>query len=59
MFIFHGILKYKYCLITNDFYPNTINTDIVDGDYRRLDIGKEPLNLKGDIVFIFDETPSL
>lgn len=55
--IINQLSKYKYCLITNDFDSDTINTDIVDAEHRALDIRKEPLNLKGDIVFMFDITP--
>jgi SAM-dependent methyltransferase len=47
--------KFKYCLLTNSFSkPNTpINTDIVDGNFRSLDLSAHPFHLDGAYVLEF------
>jgi 2-polyprenyl-3-methyl-5-hydroxy-6-metoxy-1,4-benzoquinol methylase len=40
--------KFRYCLITNDFYPiYNHNTDIPRGSYRTVNLVMSPFNLKG------------
>lgn len=44
--------KFKYCLITNDVnFKSKINKDIVNGDYRCLNLTIYPFFLKGTKVF--------
>jgi SAM-dependent methyltransferase len=43
--------NYKYCLITNDInFRAKLNRDIVNGDYRCLDLTKPPFCIKGSKV---------
>lgn len=45
--------KFKYILITNDYTEK--NVDLVNnGDYRAVNMSKEPLNFPGKYVFRFD-----
>lgn len=45
--------KYSVCLITNDidFFFNTNNSPIQDGEYRPVDLTKPPFNIRGHSLF--------
>lgn len=48
--------KYKYCLITNGVYSNTLssdNPDIQRGDYRPVDLTQYPFNLQVEKVLTY------
>lgn len=47
--------RYKYSLLTNCVNPNgmTVNTDILDGDFRYLDLRLPPFNLSAKRVYSF------
>ena len=50
------ISKFKYCLITNDIDPNmidTLNLEISDGGYRRLDLTQPPFNVQGHKILTY------
>jgi SAM-dependent methyltransferase len=53
--------KFKYCLITNDIYPQhtiTQNEDIICGEYRPLDLTVPPFNIAGVKVLTFQSGPN-
>lgn len=46
--------KFKYCIITNEVYPDTLssdNKDIAIGGGHKIDLTKSPFNIKGIKVF--------
>lgn len=45
--------KFKHCLITNDIDHWSVNKPIQAGDYRSIDLTKEPFNIKGVKIFTF------
>lgn len=45
--------KYKYCLITNEVYPQTLtshNPNIVAGKSNKIDLSQPPFNVKGRVL---------
>ena len=53
--------RYRYCLITNCINPKgeTVNADIVDGEFRYLDIRLPPFNFAADEIYSFTNKRSL
>lgn len=53
--------KYKYFLITNCINPNgkTVNINIEDGEFRFLDLRREPFSLQSEIVYEFTNQQNL
>ena len=53
--------KYKYFLITNCINPNgkTVNINIEDGEFRFLDLRREPFSLQSEIVYEFTNKQNL
>jgi SAM-dependent methyltransferase len=48
--------NYKYCLITNDVNADTCSSDnpqVIRGDYRPIDLTKEPFNVVGQKVLTY------
>lgn len=55
--VLKNLNKYKFCLITNCVNPfgETINSEIVDGDFSYLDIQSAPFNIEATEVFSFTD----
>jgi SAM-dependent methyltransferase len=54
-FLKHVLPRFKYALVTNCLLPEQdINRDISAGEFRPLDLRRQPFNLKADNVFTFD-----
>jgi SAM-dependent methyltransferase len=55
------IRAFRYALITNGFVSGneneSVNVDIVTGDWRPIDLTRPPFNLKGHYLFSFNTTP--
>lgn len=51
------IKKFKYCLITNEVYPQTLtsdNPDIEIGSCHKVDLSKPPFNIKGTKILNYN-----
>jgi len=51
------LANYRYVLITNsvDLWPGAPNSDILDGDYRPLDVRLPPFNIPARLVYAFTD----
>ncbi len=56
--VLRNFKKYMYCLVTNNISKNRnykINRDIKRGGFRFVDVTRPPFNLKGKIIYTYQE----